>query len=87
MERRQRNACSGYVLYHVINLAPDYFNKLKLLRVGNVSDISLLIDLLPCFLGLEIHHFGVAGISLGGHSVLMALGIGAIEIHKFQYNG
>lgn len=45
-------------------------------RMGNVSDISLLIDLLPSFLGVDVHRFGVAGVSLGGHSVLMALGHG-----------
>jgi hypothetical protein len=52
--------------------------------MGNVSDLSVLIDLLPSFLDVDIRRFGVAGVSLGGHSVLMALGHGISTLDFFK---
>jgi hypothetical protein len=52
------------------------------LPVGTAQDISFLIDFLPSYISpngeLEIERWGVAGISLGGHSTWLALAHGVL---------
>jgi len=41
--------------------------------VGLAMDISLLIDLLPARLGIDVGRVGMTGVSMGGHATLLAM--------------
>jgi hypothetical protein len=46
------------------------------IQYGTALDVSFLIDVLPGYLGIRPRMYGITGISLGGHSTLLALANG-----------
>ena len=45
-------------------------------RYGTAQDITYLADVLPMYLGVSVSKWGVAGISLGGHTALLSVANG-----------
>ena len=60
--------CNGnWSLHH----AADMYGNI----IGSAMDVSLLIDLLPDYLGISTERVGMTGISMGGHATLLAMAL------------
>ena len=55
------------------------------LMMGNVYDLKLLINMLPCFISIDNVRWGVCGLSMGAHSALLAAFQGNAFLYQYAY--